>query len=288
VIIVTGANGQLGRAVTERLLDRVPAGEIGVSVRDPEKARALEERGVRVRQGDFADSASLAHAFEGASKILIVSADDTGGAAVRHHRTAIEAAAAAGAKRILYTSHMGSNPSSPFSPMRDHAAAEAALRDCGVPFTALRNGFYATSAAMLLGAALETGELAAPEDGPVAWTAHVDLAEAAAIALTEEALDGITPPLTSPEAVDMAGITAIAARLTGRPIRRVVVSDADYRAGLLAQGLPERTADMLVGLFAASQLGHFAPADPTLARLLGRPTVTVADVLKATITSAAG
>jgi NAD(P)H dehydrogenase (quinone) len=277
MIIVTGANGQLGRAVTERLLERIPAGQIGVSVRDPERARGLEEQGVRVRRGDFTDPASLAHAFEGASKVLIVSTDSTGEAAVRHHRAAIEAAAAAGAKRILYTSHIGSNPSSPFPPMSDHAATEAVLRDCGIPFTALRNGFYASSAMMLLGGALETGELVAPEDGPVAWTAHADLAEAAALALTEEGLDGVTPALTGPEAIDMAGIAAITTQLTGRPIRRVVVSDADYRAGLLAQGLPEPTADLLLGLFAASRQGQFAPADPTLARLLGRPTMTLAN-----------
>jgi NAD(P)H dehydrogenase (quinone) len=277
MIIVTGANGQLGRAVTERLLERIPAGQIGVSVRDPERARGLEEQGVRVRRGDFTDPASLAHAFEGASKVLIVSTDSTGEAAVRHHRAAIEAAAAAGAKRILYTSHIGSNPSSSFPPMSDHAATEAVLRDCGIPFTALRNGFYASSAMMLLGGALETGELVAPEDGPVAWTAHADLAEAAALALTEEGLDGVTPALTGPEAIDMAGIAAITTQLTGRPIRRVVVSDADYRAGLLAQGLPEPTADLLLGLFAASRQGQFAPADPTLARLLGRPTMTLAN-----------
>ncbi|HYZ57805.1 MAG TPA: NAD(P)H-binding protein [Streptosporangiaceae bacterium] len=286
MIIVTGANGQLGRAVTERLLERIPAGQIGVSVRDPEKARGLGEQGVRVRQGDFTDPASLAHAFEGASKVLIVSTDSTGEAAVRRHCTAIEAAAAAGAKRILYTSHMGSNPSSPFAPMPDHAAAEAALRDCGVPFTALRNGFYASSAVMLLGAAVETGELVAPEDGPIAWTAHSDLAEAAALALAEEGLDGVTPPLTGSEVIDMAGVAAIATQLTGRPIRRIVVSDADYRAGLLAHGLPEPAADMLVGLFAASRQGQFAPAGPALARLLGRPTMTLADILKATITPA--
>lgn len=287
MIIVTGANGQLGRAVTERLLARVPAGQVGVSVRDPEKARGLQEQGVRVRRGDFADPATLAHAFEGTSKVLIVSADSTGEAAVRGHRAAIDAAAAAGAKRILYTSHMGSDPSSPFPPMRDHAATEAALRDCGVPFTSLRNGFYASTVPMLLSAALRTGELAVPEDGPVAWTAHADLAQAAALALTEEGLlDAVTPPLTGSDAADMTAIAAIATQLTGRPIRRVVVSDAGYRAGLLAHGLPEPQADMLVGLFAASRQGHFAPADPTLARLLGRPTVTLADTLKDTIASA--
>jgi uncharacterized protein YbjT (DUF2867 family) len=284
MIIVTGANGALGRLITERLLERVPSERIGVSVRDPGKAGELEDRGVRVRQGDFGDPASLADAFEGAQQVLVVSTDSTGVDAVHHHRTAIEAAAAAGAERILYTSHMGADPSSPFAPMRDHAATEAALRESGVFFTSLRNGFYASSAVMLLGHALETGELAAPEDGPVAWTAHADLAEAAALALTGGGLDGTTPALTGPESLDLADIAAIAARLTGREVRRVVVSDADYRASLLARGLPEAGADLLLGLFAASRQGQFAPVDPTLGRLLDRPTTALADVLKTTIT----
>ncbi|MEV1169427.1 NAD(P)H-binding protein [Nonomuraea sp. NPDC049784] len=283
MIIVTGANGMLGRAVTERLLDDVPAEQIGVSVRDTEKARALKERGVRVRRGDFTDAASLAHAFEGASKVLVVSVDTTGEEAVSRHGMAIKAAAAAGAGRIVYTSHMGSNPSSPFPPMPDHAATEALLRESGVPFTALRNGFYASSAAMLLGAALETGELIAPQDGPVAWTAHADLAEVAALALTTEDLDGVTPAFTGPDAIDMAGIAAIAAELTGRPIRRVLVPDADYHASLLAHGLPKPAADMLLGIFLASRQGEFAPAGPTLARILGRPAVPLTDVLKEAI-----
>jgi NAD(P)H dehydrogenase (quinone) len=66
MVIVAGANGQLGRAITERLLERVPADQVGASVRDQERARGLKERGVRVRRGDFIDPASLGHAFEGA------------------------------------------------------------------------------------------------------------------------------------------------------------------------------------------------------------------------------
>ena len=286
MIIVTGANGKLGRAVVERLLERAPAEQIGVSVRDPEQARGLEERGVRVRRGDFADADSLAHAFEGASRVLIVSAGALGEEAVRLNRAAIDAAGAAGAQRILYTSHMGSNPSSPFPPMPTHAVSEAALRDSGVAFTALRNGFYAATASMLLGDAAETGELAAPEDGPVAWTAHADLAEAAAIALTEEVLDGVTPDLTGPEAIDLAGIAAIASELTGRHIRRVVVPDAEHRAGLVARGVPEPAADMLLGLFAASRQGEFANVDPTLGRLIGRPPMPLRSTLEAALAPA--
>ena len=167
MIIVTGANGQLGRQVTEKLLERVPAGQIGVSVRDPQKAQDLEERGVRVSRGDFDDAESLAHAFEGAPRVLIVSVDDTGEEAVRRHRAAIDAAKAAGAERVFYTSHAGSDPISAFPPMVDHAATEVALRDSSVAYTSLRNGFYATTAVMQMTTALESGELAVPEDGPV-------------------------------------------------------------------------------------------------------------------------
>lgn len=286
MIIVTGANGQLGRAIVERLLERVPAEQVGVSVRDPQKAEELKERGVRVRQGDFDDAASLAHALEGASQVLIVSSNGAGEEALRQHLTAIDVAKAAGARRILYTSHMGSSQTSPFHPMVDHAATEAALRDSGVAFTSLRNGFYASSAVQQLSNALETGELAAPQDGPVCWTAHADLAEAAAIALAKEGLDGLTPPLTASEAVDLEGIAAIASELTGRPVRRVVVPDAEFRAGLAARGVPEAMADMFLGLYLASRRGEFTQVDPTLARLIGRPPVPLRDILRAAISPA--
>ncbi len=279
MIIVTGANGHLGSAVVKRLLELVPAAQIGVSVRDPEKARELDARGVRVRRGDFNDPASLADAFESATRVLIVSVNSFGEAAAQQHRTAINAAKAAGAQRIVYTSHMAAS----VRMMGGHAATEAALRECGVAYTALRNGYYATSARWLLGDAPATGELAAPEDGPIAYTAHPDLAGAAAIALTGDVLDGVTPALTGPETLDLAGVAALASELTGRPIRRAIVPDAEYRATQIAKGVPEPMADILLEFFAASRQGQFAPIDPALARLLGRPATPLQDVLKASL-----
>ena len=286
MIIITGANGQLGRGIVEQLLGHVPADRIAVSVRDPEKARELREQGVRVRHGDFTDPASLTHAFEGASQVLIVSSATRGEEALRQHHAAIEAAKAAGARRILYTSHMGVNPSSPFPPMADHAVTEAALLDSGVAFTSLRNGFYASTTLWLLAGALKTGELAAPQDGPVSWTAHADLAQAAAIILAKGSFDGATPDLTGSEAIDLAGAAELASELTGRAIRRVVVSDERYRASLIAQGLPEAQVDMTLGLFAASRQGEFAHVGPELAHLIGRPPTPLRDVLKTGLTPA--
>ena len=282
MIIVTGATGQLGRGIVERLLERVPAAEVGVSVRMPENARDLSERGVRVRPGDYDDDASLRHAFESASTVLIVSASTHGDQALRQHQTAIDAARAAGVQRIVYTSHMGAGASSAFVPMVDHAATEERLHAASVAFTSLRNGFYTASGLMFMGQALQTGKLIAPEDGPVSWTAHADLAEAAAIALTDAgSLDGLTAPLTASEALDLADIAAVASEVTGREITRVTVSDDEYRAGMVAHGVPEAQADLLLGVFAASRRGEFAAVDPTLEQLLGRPPASVRDVMAA-------
>ena len=283
MIIVTGATGQLGRGIVERLLERVDAGQIGVSVRDPKKAEDLAARGVRVRRGDFDDAASLRDAFEGASQVLIVSSNAraSGGDPIAQHRTALAAACEVGARRVLYTSHMGASATSAFPPMHDHAATAPLLEAAGMPFTSLRHGFYAATAVEQVRRALASGELVAPEDGKVSWTAREDLAEADAIVLASEAtrFEGPTPALTGSEALDLADLAAIASDLTGRAIKRVTVSDDAYRASLAARGLPERIQDMTLGLFVASRQGEFARVDPALQALLGRAPQDMRQVL---------
>jgi uncharacterized protein YbjT (DUF2867 family) len=280
VIIVTGANGRMGRMVVERLLARVPAEQIGVSVREPAKAKELADRGVRVRRGDFAAAETLADAFEGATQVLIVSVDAFGDAAVAQHRAAIAAAAAAGARRILYTSHMGASHTSAFQGCREHAATEDALREAGVPFTALRNGFYASSAAQFLGHAVASGQIALPADGPVSWTAHADLAEAAAVILADEGrFDGPTPPLTAGRACDFAAIAPLLERITGRAMSRTVVADDEFRAAMAGQGVPQPMIEALLGIFAASRAGEFAAVDPTLTDLIGRAPIGLQQAL---------
>ncbi|MFB5760634.1 SDR family oxidoreductase [Paenibacillus medicaginis] len=280
MIIVTGASGKLGGAVVEQLLKRVPAGQIGVSVRDPHQAQKLQELGVRVRQGDFDDAESLYHAFEGASQVLIVSSGTLGEAGIRQHQTAIDTAKKAGASRVLYTSHMGSSPTSHFAPMIHHDATEKLLQASGMAFTSLRNGFYIASALMLIGGALQTGELIAPEDGPVAWTAHSDLAEAIAAIIYEQKFDGLTPNLTASEAIDMGDIATIASEVLGRTIRRIVVSDEEFREHMLSQGVPEASINMRLGVFRASRQGDFSEVDPSLANLIGRPPMSLREVLR--------
>ncbi len=286
MIIVTGATGKLGHAIVEKLVERVPASRVGVSCREPDRAADLSAGGVRVRRGDFDDSDSLLHAFEGATQLLIVSsnAQSYGGDPLAQHRAAIEAARRVGAQRVLYTSHMGASEHSAFPPMRDHHATEQMLRESGLRWTALRNGFYASSGLAFVGDALETGVLAAPADGKVSWTAHADLAEAAAIILAgEHTFDGPTPPLTGPEALDLADFAVIASDLLSDPVVRTLLEDDALRGRLVGRGVPATAVEIVLGFYAASRKGEFSALDPTLERLLGRPPTRMRDVVEAAV-----
>ncbi|WP_458094048.1 SDR family oxidoreductase [Roseomonas sp. WA12] len=282
MIVVTGASGALGQQVVRQLLRHTQPHSVIASVRDVTKAAYLAELGVIVRQGDFAKPDKLVTAFEGAEQVLVISANQVGEPARRLHHAAIKAAQMAGAQRVLYTSHMGARHDALFAPAADHAATEAFLVEAGQPFTALRHGFYAESALHLISRGIEAGEIRAPEDGPVSWTARAELAEADAIVLAgQKSLEGVTPALTAPEAFTMAEVANIASELTGREIRWITVSDAEWRDTMVAQGTPEPVAEMLLGMFRAARRGDFSETGPTLETLLGRRPQTMRDVLAA-------
>jgi NAD(P)H dehydrogenase (quinone) len=285
MIVITGATGALNGATVEHLLKRIPADQIGVSVRDSAKARHFADRGVRVRRGSYDDPAALLDSFEGADQVLLVSASDPGADAAGLHRVGIETAVAAGARRILYTSHQHTGLDSPFRPARDHAATEALLADSGVAWTSLRNGFYAHSLDWLLGPWRETGVIATPADGAVSWTERADEAEAAAVILAgERHFDGPVT-LTASAAVTFGEIAAIASGLTGRDIRRVVLDDEKWVTEQVAQGTPEFMARFLLGFYQAARQGRFAEVDPLLGELLGRQPRTVRDLLAERVTA---
>ena len=116
MIIVTGATGALNGSTVDHLLERMPASDIAVAVRDVARARSLAERGIQVRRGDYADPATLPAAFDGADQLLLVSSSDPTADAVSLHRNAIEAAVTVGVGRIMYTSHQGAAHGNPFGP----------------------------------------------------------------------------------------------------------------------------------------------------------------------------
>ena len=185
-------------------------------------------------------------------------------------------------RRIVYTSHMGASAASAFKPMHDHAAAEAMLREAGVAWTALRNGFYASTLPTMVGDAALSDVLAAPEDGKVSWTAHADLAAAAAEILLQEGwFEGPTPPLTASEALDLSDVAAILSDLNEKPIQRCTVTEEEQAAKMADRGVSAAAIEFTLGLYRAARSGEFEAVDPTLANLLGRKPTTVRSVLAA-------
>lgn len=279
MIVITGATGALNGATVDHLLERLPAHDVVVAVRDRAKAQRFADLGVATRLGDYADPGCLPAAFEGADQLLLVSSNDPGADAVSLHRVAIDAAVAAGVERILYTSHQGASPNTPFGPGRDHAATEQLLSESGVAWTSLRNGFYAHSLGWLAGPWRETGVIAVPADGPVSWTDRGDLAEAAAVILASNgAYEGPTT-LTANAAVSFHQIAQIASELTGRTIETVVMDQDEWVEAQTAAGKPPGAVRFTLGMYQAAHQGFFAGVDPLLGTLLGREPLSVQEVL---------
>ncbi len=188
MIMVTAATGEFGRLVVDQLLERVPASDVAVAVRDMPKAADLADRGVQVRHGDYrAARQRCATAFDGADRLLFISAPNENGDRVRQHQNVVDAARVAGVGRLVYTS--GSEPmSSSEGGLADHHATERAIRD-------ERSAVHDLAAADLLGVVHPSG----PAGGDQTPAAHseqrrrgmktalrADLAEAAAIVLTSQ------------------------------------------------------------------------------------------------------
>jgi NAD(P)H dehydrogenase (quinone) len=183
-IVVTGATGQLGRLVVEALLDRgVPAGEIVAAGRGTDRIADLAERGVRVRAIDFEDPATLRAAFAGADKVLLVSGSEVG-RRVAQHRNAIDAAREAGVGLLVYTGIANADRTSVLL-AAEHQATEEALRESGVPFAVLRNGWYLENYTAQIPTYLEHGAvLGSAGEGRVSAATRADYAGAAAAVLT--------------------------------------------------------------------------------------------------------
>jgi len=251
------------------------------SVRDPEKAKSLEALGVEVRRGDFAAPETLTAAFAGATQVLLVSSNAAayGGDPLRQHQAAIDAAKAAGVKRVLYTSHAAASAASLFPPMLSHAATEKMLAASGLAWISLRNGFYASSAVGFVGDGLKAGRISVPADGKVAWTTHPDLADATAAILAAEGSFNGPVTLTGSEALDMSDIARVASEVLGHEVQREVISDEAFIEQLKARGLPEAVLAIPLGFYRAARAGEFSNVDSTLERLLGRKPQTIKDVI---------
>lgn len=283
MIVITGATGQLGRLVIDQLLAaQVPAADLVAAVRDPAKATDLAARGVQVRQADYNQPATLAAAFAGADRLLLISSSEVG-QRLAQHRAVIEASQHAGVGRLVYTSVLRADTST-LGLAAEHRDTEALIRASGLPFTLLRNGWYTENHVASVPAALAHGVvLGSAGEGRFATASRADYAAAAVAALTRDDLAGRTFELAGDSAYTLAEFAAEIARQSGKPVQYQDLPAAAFEAALTGFGLPQGLAAMLADSDVAASHGALFDDGHQLSALIGRPTTPLAQTLAAAL-----
>lgn len=275
-IAVSGATGQLGRLVIGKLKQKVATDNIVGLVRNTGKARDL---GVAVRVADYTQPATLEAALAGIDTLLLISGNEIGQRATQHANV-INAAKKAGVKRIVYTSLLRADRSR-LNLAPEHVQTEADLKASGLQYTILRNGWYTENYTGSITPALANGAFyGSAGDGKIASAARADYAEAAVVALTNEAHSGITYELAGDNAYTLAELAAEISSQTGKDIPYVNIPEADYAAALKGAGLPEGFAAAIASWDVGASQGALFDDGRQLSKLIGRPTTSLADSVR--------
>lgn len=264
--LVTGASGQLGRAVINHLLNtyKVPASKIIAATRDTSKIADLKAQGITTVTADFNDEASLVKAFANAKRMLLISTDSMEpGVRIQQHKNAVRAAEAAGVDHVLYTSIANAEKSAVlFAP--DATGTESALANSKLNgWTVLRHNWYFENLFFSLPNALQSGtHYSAAAQGKLAHISRDDLARADAAALASDKGGKNTYTLNGATEYTIDEIAKLVSAAAGKPLNVVHVPVEGLVQGMLGAGLPEGMARM------------FASFDVNIAQggLSGKPT----------------
>ena len=281
-ILVTGASGHLGRKTLQHLLKRRPASDLVGLARDTEKAADLAAQGIEIRKGDYFDYGSLLNAFVGVEKVMLIA---TLGFTDRNtqHYNVITAARQAGVKHVAYTAIIRREGSDFILPECTHPDlfCEQTLKASGLTYTIVRQPAFLETLQFQIGDKVYEKGLRVPAgDGKAAPASREDLAEAQAVVLTEEGHENKIYSLTGDPAVSFADIAQILSDIRGTSVPLIPVTDEEYIANYVAEGLPEPVAAFALAWVHGTNLGEWGELTGDLERLIGHKPITTAEFLR--------
>jgi len=283
-LLVTGASGNLGKAVVAELR-RLGAKKVIAATRTPGKHQELASLGVEEREADFDRPETLQTAFRGVERLLLISTDSLHAPDVRikQHRAAIQAAVKAGVEHVVYTSLPNAHPTEGPSIPDDHFWTEVALFESGLNWTILRNNLYTEVILRFAPFALKTGKLvSATQSQGRSYVSREDCARTAATALLDATGKAIYD-VTGPASITHDEIASILSRLSGRSIQHVDVKPDEVEKGLLAAGIPQFAARSVRELDEETSRGYQAIVTSTVTNLTGRVPMSVEEFLRAAV-----
>jgi NAD(P)H dehydrogenase (quinone) len=282
MIIITGATGHLGSLVIDGLLEKVPAGQVVAAVRSPEKAADLATRGVHVREADYDRPETLRAAFEGGTRLLLISGSDVG-RRVPQHAAAVQAAQGAGIPHIVYTSAAHAD-TSVLGLAAEHKATEEIIRETGLTYTLLRNNWYNEVYLPAITQAAETGAvIGSAGEGRVASATRADYAAAAVAVLTGTGHENRVYELAGDVAWTLDDLAAEISHASGKEVAYRNLSTEEHRAALVGAGLPHAVAELLVDIDRGIAAGALAETPGDLKALIGRPTTPISETVAAAL-----
>lgn len=276
---VTGATGQLGGLVVEKLKEKGLASSVVALVRNPEKAAAL---GVEAREFDYNSPAKLVDALKGIEKLILISGNELGKRA-EQHANVIEAAKKAGVKWVVYTSLLQADTSS-LSLAPEHYATEKALQASGLTYTILRNGWYTENYTGSVAGAVAAGAfIGSAGEGKISSAARADFADAAVAVVTGTGHENKVYELAGDESYTLAELAAEISKQTGKAIPYNNLPETDYANILKSFGLPELFAEAIASWDTGASKGDLFNESRQLSKLIGKPTTPMAETVKAAL-----
>jgi uncharacterized protein YbjT (DUF2867 family) len=271
-IAVTGVTGAVGGRVAHRLAERGTAQRL--VARDPSRVPALS--GAQVVQAAYHDGEAMRRALDGVRTMFFVSGSEDRDR-LDQHRTAVDAAVAAGVERVVYTSFLGAAPDATFTFARDHHHTEEYLKAAGLPTVSLRNSIYTD----LLPMWVSDGLIAGPAgDGRLAPVTRDDIADVAVAALLDDRYDGTTFDVTGPELLSMADFAALLTAVLDEQVRYHAETLEEAYASRASYGAPEWEVAGWVTTYAAIAAGELEVVADTVERLAGHPPVSPREHLR--------
>ena len=284
-ILITGASGQLGKAVVNELLQKVSASDISVLVRDAGKVQDLQSKGVKVIQGNYDDFDSLVAAFNGVDKLYFVSSSEIQ-KRFAQHQNVVAAAVQTGVGHFFYTSgqRKSEDGSSPIAFVGDaHWQTDNLIKSSGLTYTILKHGLYTDILPMFVGdQVIQTKTIFLPAgDGKTSFASRSDLAVAGANVLTAQGHGNKIYELGGPIAYSFSDIAAMLTELSGETIQYISPSAEVFSEQLKSYGLSEEMIQGAATFCVAIAQGEFEFPSADLETILAREPQAVKDFLKA-------
>ena len=272
---ITGASGHLGNWVIKKLQKKAPSSTIIALVRTPEK---VEHLGVEAKVFDYNQPETLAPSLEGIDKLLLISSNEIG-KRYEQHFAVINAAKQAGVKHIVYTSLLkADNSTLVLAP--EHLDTEKAIKESGLNYTILRNGWYHENYTISLKDTINLGTLyGSSGDGKISSASREDYAEAAAVVLSGGNHTNKTYELSGDTAFTMTDYAREITKQTGKEIPYVDISEEDFAKALRDAGLHEAMATFLAGTHTATLNGDLYDERTHLRELIERPTTSISEAI---------